>query len=466
MSCPGLWTRREFGWLSGGWLLRPLLASLQASRGPWDDPAEVAVVYLAADTPHWPRPDLDLAREHQEVSARLHQYARQHSTYLRLVDKGILRRAEEVPSFVNQLGDVDGVLMVPLCQPTPPLQPLVQQLPVPAVMFSRPYATHGWSAIAGLRKSGSRVAVVASSSYSELDPYLRAFRTIRHVRKSRVLVGTENPAGRQKLADEYRQRFGTEFRFVGGKFFEEAFRRVDSTTVDREVEKLVKEALRVIEPSPQEIRNGVQFYLAIRDILRREQVNAVTIDCFGTLAANTLPGYPCIAWSKLNDAGYYGVCEADLNSAVTQLVVTSYAGVPGFVSDPVFDVGRNEVIHAHCVAATRMLGFDKPASPFLIRNHLETNEGATLQVLMPGGQPVTVARFNGPRLMLLSTGEAIGAVESDRGCRTQLRTRVTDARRWLDSYQAGLHRVVFYGDHTRAIEILSQLMGFEILREI
>jgi hypothetical protein len=140
--------------------------------------------------------------------------------------------------------------------------------------------------------------------------------------------------------------------------------------------------------------------------------------------------------------------------------------MPGFVSDPVFDTSRNEVIHAHCVSATKMKGANGPASPYIIRNHLETNEGAVLQVLMPSNETVTVARFTGPARFLISTAEVTGPVDSDRGCRSQIRTRVSDAGKWLQSFGSGLHRVVFYGDHVRDIERMGRLMGFEVAHEI
>lgn len=222
----------------------------------------------------------------------------------------------------------------------------------------------------------------------------------------------------------------------------------------------------MVEPKPSEIYSGLRFYLGLKNLMRAEKANAFTIDCFGTLRANTLPGYPCIAWSKLNDAGLYGVCEADLHSTMTQLLVTSYAGVPGFVSDPVFDVSRNEVIHAHCVSAIRMKGPSGPASPYIIRNHLETNEGAVLQVLMPAGETITVARFAEPSHMLVSTAEVIGPGDNHRGCRSQIRTRVADARRWLHNYSSGLHRVIFYGDHVDTIEMLGRMLAYRVTHEV
>jgi L-fucose isomerase-like protein len=364
------------------------------------------------------------------------------------------------------MGDIDGVLMIPLMQPTPPLYALAEALQVPGLFFSRPYATHAWSAITGMRKQGKKLDVIATSSYGDLDPYMRAFRTVRHLRKSKVLVGDATPADRQKAAGAFTKSFGTSFRFLTGPEFQEAFNAVDERQAQKEADEFTRGALRVVEPSPEEIRDGLRFYLALQNMLKQEKANAVTIDCFGTLAAKTLPGYPCIAWSKFNDAGLYGVCEADLHSTMTQILVTSYSGMPGFVSDPVFDISRNEVIHAHCVAATKMKGVNGPASPYIIRNHLETNEGAALQVLMPSGETVTVARFTSPERVLISTAEVTGPVDSDRGCRSQIRTRVSDAEKWLQNFTAGLHRVVFYGDHVRDIERMGRLMGFEVVREI
>jgi hypothetical protein len=141
--------------------------------------------------------------------------------------------------------------------------------------------------------------------------------------------------------------------------------------------------------------------------------------------------------------------------------------MPGFVSDPVFDTSRNEVIHAHCVSATKMKGINGPSYPYIIRNHLETNEGAVVQVMMPSNETITVARFTGPQRMLISTAEVTGPVmDSDRGCRSQIRTRVSDAEKWLQNFTAGLHRVIFYGDHVRDVERMGRLMGFEMVREI
>ena len=466
MSASFACTRRQFGLTLCGASFTSVLRGAAPGPLPCDGPAAVARVYLTGEKAYWPKPTLDVSQDIAEVEARLAEVARKHASNVRFTGGETIRSAEEVQPWLAKMGDIDGVLMIPLMQPTPTLRPLIDALSVPGLVFSRPYATHAWSSIAALQKAGRKLDVLATSSYGDLDPYLRAFRTVHHLRKSKVLVGAAAPGARQQTADAYHAHFDTTFQFVTGPEFIDAFRAADSKLARKAADAFVRGALRVVEPSPEEILNGLRFYLALEEILRREKANTIAIDCFGTLAANTLPGYPCIAFSKLNDAGLYGVCEADLHSAMTQMLVTSYSSMPGFISDPVFDISRNEVIHAHCVAATKMKGINGPASPYIIRNHLETNEGAVLQVLMPSSETVTVARFDGPRKFLISTGEVSGPVDSDRGCRSQIRTRVANAEKWLLNYSAGLHRVVFYGDHTRDIERMSRLLAFELVHEM
>jgi len=464
--CP--MTRREFSAaLVAAAFSRLRLDAAGAAQLPWNGPAAVAKVYLGAPQPHWPKPTLDQAKEVAEVEARLAEVERKNADSVRFTGGELLRSPEEVKAWLAKTGTVDGVLIVPVAQPTPPLQTLVNSLEVPALFFSRPYATHAWSSIAGLRAAGRKLEVVASSSYGDLDPYMRMFRTVHHMRNSKALVAAAATENRKVAADGFAKHFGTQFKFVSKSDLQSAFDSVSEKEAKQAADEFIRGALRVVEPSRKEISDGVRFYLGLGEMLKREQANAFTIDCFGSIPAPTLPGYPCIAWSKFNDAGLYGVCEADLASLMTQMLITSFSGMPGFVSDPVFDVSRNEVIHAHCVAATKMKGIDGPSFPYIIRNHLETNEGAVLQVLMPSAETVTVARFTSPRRMLVSTAEVTGPVtDSDRGCRTQIRTRVSDAERWLQSFSAGLHRVVFYGDHVRSIERMGRLMGFEVVREI
>jgi hypothetical protein len=104
-------------------------------------------------------------------------------------------------------------------------------------------------------------------------------------------------------------------------------------------------------------------------------------------------------------------------------------------------------------------------APYIIRTHLEDNAGVALQVKMRVGQAVTVAKLVNLDTMLLSTGTITDNPESDRGCRTKITTKVADARKMLNGYTGGLHRVIFYGDRVNAIRDLAALMQFNVVDE-
>ncbi|HWQ55627.1 MAG TPA: hypothetical protein VN442_18210 [Bryobacteraceae bacterium] len=429
---------------------------------PWTEPAVVAKVYLAAADVHWPKPGLDIQADIAEVEARLAEVARKNARYVRFTGGELLRADTDAGPWLERHRAADGVLIIPLTNPMRALTPLVNALDVPALYFSRPYAGHGWSNIAALRNSGKKIDVLATSSYGDLDPYMRIFQTARHMRRSKVLIVGRN---REKLADSYTTRFGTQYKVLDYPDLKAAFDAADAHKAEQQAAEFTRGALRVVEPKPREVQDALRFYLGVTGLMRREKANAITVDCFGGLLAKQMPAYPCVAWSKLNDQGLYGVCEGDVQSTMTQMLITSSTGMPGFVTDPVFDISRNEVIHAHCVSATRMKGIDGPSYPYILRDHLETAEGVVMQVLMPSAETITMARFVGADKMLVSTGEVTGVPDSDRGCRTQIRTRVADAEKMLAGYGSGLHRVIFYGDHVRTIERMGRLMGFQVVRE-
>ena len=113
-----------------------------------------------------------------------------------------------------------------------------------------------------------------------------------------------------------------------------------------------------------------------------------------------------------------------------------------------------------------MLGIGGPASPYIVRSHLETAAGVSLQVLMPIAETITVAKFENARRLMVSTGEVTGNVDSESGCRTQIRTRVKDARKMLAQFRTNVHRVIYYGDYTNVIEKMGRLMAFEIVHEM
>ena len=101
----------------------------------------------------------------------------------------------------------------------------------------------------------------------------------------------------------------------------------------------------------------------------------------------------------------------------------------------------------------------------IVRSHLEDDKGSSLQVLMRIGQKVTVAKLVGLSTMLISTGEIIASPDVDRGCRTKITTKVPNARKMLDNWSGGLHRLIFYGDWVDEVINLGKLLSYNVFFE-
>jgi len=456
-------TRREFGCAIGGVLL-PRLATA-AVKGPWDEPANVKRVYIAVPTPSWPRPDLDVQAERSGMEARLAELERKHAGAVRLTGGELLRTPEDAQAWVKALtADVDGVLLIDLTSGTGPMLKVLQQIQVPMLLFARPYSGWSYVEVTGWMRQGKKAAVLSTSEFGDLDPYMRIFRSIHHLRYSKVLLmrpGTSLPA----TADAFKKQYGTDIRLVDYQELKAAFDAADGRAARKAAEDFTRSALRVVEPKQPDIEASLRLHIGITNLLAKERANAIAIDCLGGFRRGDLPAYPCVSFSKLNDEGRYGVCEADLLSTMTQLLLTSFSGKPGFVSDPVFDTSRNEIIHAHCVSATALQGVGGPSAPYIVRTHMEDNKGVSMQVLVPIGDTVTCGKFLDATRFALSTGQVVGNVDDPRGCRTKFRTRVADAAKMLENFSGGLHRVVVFGDYTRAVQQMSRLMGFQVIQE-
>ena len=148
-----------------------------------------------------------------------------------------------------------------------------------------------------------------------------------------------------------------------------------------------------------------------------------------------------------------------MDSTLTMLMFQYAFGVPGFITDPVFDTASNALIHFHCTSATKMDGPAGKRLPFSIRTQSDSEQGVALEVENRIGQPVTCAKFVNHDTMLISTGKIFKVTHDELGCRTQFWTEVADARAMFLNWGGGvvkggvmtlLHRVVFYGDHMQA----------------
>lgn len=425
----------------------------------------IKVVYMAKPVPTWPCPDIDLNAEMKKINSILTDLKNKTDRNIEFVGRELVRTADDIPRFQKNLGDIDGIFAFNLTSTCSPMFIPIVDIGYPTVLFSQPYSGHDWSLVADMQKQGKKVDVVASSDFNDLEPFIRIIDTVRKTKQTVVLCLRSN----LKKSDDItaiEKKYGLAIELLDYSELNKMYKQADKARATEMADKFIAGAMRMVEPKRTDVIESMRLFLAIKELIKRHGSEVITIDCLGGFNRKDLPAYPCVAWTLLNNNGQIGVCEADLNATMTQILLQYLTGKPGFVSDPVIDTKTNTVIHAHCVSATKMDGPQGPSAPYAIRTHMEDNKGVSLQVKMRTGQDITLAKLTGGKTMLLSTGKIIDNPDLKRGCRTKVTTEVTDADKMLHGYTGGLHRLLFYGDYVEDIEKMGRLMGFEVVMEI
>jgi len=379
----------------------------------------------------------------------------------------------KIADVAAKLKDADGVLLFHLSGHgggAPALGRLINA-GLPTAVFSQPFSGHGWMYFPAWHKAGRKVVLLPTSDWSELDRVVALMRVGPWMRQTRILVvGGPRGTGAACNAKQVRERLGTELVPVRNEQVIQAHKAVDLKAAEAEAQEYwLSKAQKIVEPKRPEIINSARLYLAMRNLMTKERARATTSShCMGA------PSKGCLTYSKLNDEGLVGACEGDMDSTLTMLMFAYAFGVPGFISDPVFDTSKNALIHFHCTCATKMDGPGGKRLPFTIRTQSDSERGVSLDVEQRLGQVVTCAKFINLDTMLISTGRIFRITHDELGCRTQFWTEVADARKMFLNWGAGilrggtmtlLHRAVFYGDHRQDIEHLGTLMGFKVVRE-
>ncbi|MGB9625512.1 MAG: hypothetical protein ACPMAQ_11675, partial [Phycisphaerae bacterium] len=434
--------------------------------------------------PAWPRPDLDMPAEARRLQTEIDKVPGLED--VEFLGNALVGDAEGARKLLAEHKDIDGILAVQVSMGTGPILAALTDSGIPTVSYNTLYSGHEWCFIPDMQRAGKKIDVIPSSRFEDVLGAIRPFRAMHRLRETRVLFvggGMQVPAAYNA---DIRKKLGVEIVPFDHKRLAELYEAMDATAVEAETERWIREAQAVREPSREEIAKSARLCLAIQKALAVEKAQAITINCLGLFGMRGLPAYPCFGFVRLNDMGLVGVCEADLPSTLTQIIYQHMEGVPGFVTDPIFDTSNDTVIHAHCVAATKMDGPRGESAPYAIRSHLEDHKGAAVQTKMRIGQVITMAKLvgkappvnartlqlaastpecNGVDTLLVSTGKIVDVPDVDRACRTKIAVKVRDARKMLEGWSFGLHRVIFYGDHMADTKRLGRFLDIQVVEE-
>jgi len=319
---------------------------------------------------------------------------------------------------------------------------------------------------------------VYSSNFNDIIRAIHLIDIIHRMKESKILnVGRSEDLWDHSYlwrwkSNEYlktlNEAFGTQVITIGYEDLNRYYEEVNEEQARKLAKKWMDEAIAV-EPGEDEIIKSARMYFAIKKAMENVGADAITIDCISLLLKSDkrlIPAYPCLAFAQLNDEGSTGVCEADMDGTVTQLVMRYLTGRPGFISDQTFDTFTNQMIYWHCIAPTKLFGKDNASVPYKIRI-THTGEGAGHEVIAPSNEIATAVKLDvRDRKVAIHQGRCIGN-SCFPGCRTQWVFKA-DAKNILNNYRHqmfGRHRVIVFGDFRNEILNLAKLLGFEVIEE-
>ncbi len=315
------------------------------------------------------------------------------------------------------------------------------------------------------------VPYISSSDFKDTIDLVRLFEVRKKLCDSKILVFSDKPLEAQwgmtpdkkKAIDEL---FGLSVVITGSAELKGVYSDIDDDEARDIRDKWISEAEDMIEPDEQVIMKSARLYLAIKRLIAKHQADAITIDCLN-MFENGLDAYPCLSFFELNNEGFTGVCEGDVNSTISQLFLRYLTDKPAYVSDPVIDEAAGQVIYAHCVA-TSVPENNGISCPYLIRSHAEDRSGASVQTLLPLGKTVTTMSFSSQcRSLAVYTAETVANLNDEKACRTKLAAKV-DTDKLIRNYRISefsWHQVTCYGDYRKDIKNFAKLCGLKIVEQ-
>ncbi|UCC98700.1 MAG: hypothetical protein JSW66_02150 [Phycisphaerales bacterium] len=469
--CPLMLNRRRF--LTGAGVLAVAMktgvfdfaSSLFAAESRSPGKPLVRIVFVRPDVEGywmgWPGAAYDIAARQRDYTRILNAAAEKFGVELDLRPEP-LADEKDVNTCLEQLKaqPPNGLIVVSMSlnQSWPHINKIAADRgQIPTIVFS-PMGTSFTAHLQGTRNIPG-VYVAATQDLDWLTFGVRMLRTMWDMKHTRLCIVRGD-----KEEDRTLNVIGTTLHYIPRARYPQEYRKIELSDEVRELaDYYARHARKIVEPSKQDIINAAKNYVLARRIMAAEKCQGMSVDCLPLVQNRLIPAPPCIAWLRLNDEGSVGACEAEWNSAISLRLTSLLFDRPGFMQDPAPNTVNNTLMGAHCSCPTKLAGFDKPAEPFILRSHSESETGVAPQVLWREGQEVTVMKFQGPESIILGTGKVLRNIETPPagGCRTSVELELDDVADCRDT--KGFHQLFIYGNLELPFKAYCQLAGINVV---
>ena len=265
-----------------------------------------------------------------------------------------------------------------------------------------------------------------------------------------------------------RQRYGMEIVKMP---FRDIFKYMDEVTDEEALpiaERIFAGAMET-KVRKEWFVNDIKYYLAAKKMMDSYDCNAFSTACH-ELCTSEIPQNrkftPCVCHSLLKDEGYPSGCEEDLNALLAMTIMQAAAMRPAFMGNPNMETDDLLRIH-HAVPALCMNGYGSRPLKYKLWAFTGQGFGGKLQVDFVENESkyITLGRFN-PMADTISIkrGEVLRSEFDEVYCSPYYYIKMDDARGFMHQLAGfGHHQVLIFGDYTKMIHQISEVMGFKVM---
>lgn len=351
-------------------------------------------------------------------------------------------------------------------------------------MFSKPIVLDGLNcrniSIAGYTLAKGNEVFVAGEDL-DLTKLLSLLRARKVFRQTRILYPTDGvpPFSPDTVwdFDDLQKRLGVTVVTVD---YRELTAEMDRLLADRDQGQLAEQAAAELVSKADHlfldksfVWRSMMFDRCLRNLMARYGCNAFTIDCF-EFCPSLLPQkwlvVPCLQHALFGNEGIASSCEADLGILLALRLLMS-------VSNKSCHQGNADALPGgtfrinHSAPSMKMNGLDQPDVPFQLGRFVEQGWGTKVVVDFMNNteKTVTVARVDptATKLLVLK-GTLVGASgwgEDLLSCSVEavIQPPPDQAHEFLRRRMVyGNHLQWIYGDYTRELKILGEMLGLTV----
>lgn len=244
-----------------------------------------------------------------------------------------------------------------------------------------------------------------------------------------------------------KKTWGCEIKNIDLNELKNLIDNINEEEIEDPLYSLTQKAKSIKEPSKKEIKEVVKVYSALKKIIDKYKLNALSVRCFDLVTDLKTTG--CFALSKLNDDGITAGCEGDIVSTIGMIWANLFTEEVVWMANPSsIDEQNNSLWLAHCTVPISLV------DNYQLRSHFESGLGVGIGGEISNGK-VTLLRIGGKNLeqIWISNGEIIDSGSSEVLCRTQVKVKLHGAAKVTDLLRnpLGNHILMVRGSYAKEL---------------